>query len=174
MKWFVLVVLSILFAGCSHTSNNAPSLQDARAFAKKLEASRLAHESDVYWLNGKAIKIKVYQDRLVFAWPGNNTQTIEIEDEKGNKLNSKVVGGSPRMTEAWSTQFGGKILVYIKCAHRHSLMNGVYIYEIDKDFSVESSGVYFSRKEIRKQKELDRETDKVVNKEINDMKKDNP
>lgn len=157
MKNVLLLILIISLFGCATSKTQNAELDDSMAiakdFLKKLDEDRLRYESDIYWHFSQPVKIRVYQNVLAISWPGDNSQTIEIIDKEGNKLNSKVVGGEPVMIKAWSTYFNSAIYIYIECIHRRSFKKGVYIYEIDKDLNIKERGIYFSKEEVDKEKE---------------------
>jgi hypothetical protein len=109
---------------------------------------RLAFRSEIV-ICGKHKKVTVrIWDKTMKSWPGSQPQVIQIVHKDNVVLSAKKVGGEPMMMQAWTSQYRGRLFVYVKCRHRRGPPPGTYIYEVAKDNSIEEKGIFFDKKDL--------------------------
>ena len=191
MRWFIqlsLVGVAIV-AGCASTphspkldpkiyaaekdllaTNQVTATKDptlgapdmASAYLALSQSYLLAYEESPVYFAGKEIRIRVW----AHAAQG---QIIQVLDKNGVVISARKVVGSPwmqGMQDAWSTHDGGEhLFVYIKGRLRWRTSPAVYIYQIDRDFLIQESGVFFDKHDLQEEeaflREMKRQLDKT-------------
>jgi hypothetical protein len=112
---------------------------------------KLVVESKPFHFPNQEIRVRVW-DSVMKSWPGSQPQIIQVINEKSSVLSAKKVGGSPMMGDGWVGKHEGRLFVYVRCIHRNrGGMSGVYVYEIDKKYSIEEKAIYLPKEELERE-----------------------